>query len=335
METINTNVVKQQPKLTGQIGNTLIYVDPDLEDKKVEIVENGVYTIKADEKFDGLNEVEVVTNVNNIPETGVVVTACAADGSPMDIEIFGVKKIEEQYFLGGNGDKYGNFLRNALRSIIFHDDLSGYIPNYTFAYCKNLKNVEWKGMSSWGQATFEYCTALETATIPDGVTSIAGYNFRGCTALKTVYMPEGLTNIYDYTFQNCSKLNIKRLPSTLASFSSVAFANCTSITQLSMGGIKSFAWGSSSPSFYGCTGLRAVWIGSSIDSGLGRYAFQYASNMVKIFIDKPRAEVETFANYQYAFVNNANKTNIIVCNDDEGWMTQDEFDAIDWKNYTE
>lgn len=25
----------------------------------------------------------------------------------------------------------------------------------------------------------------------------------------------------------------------------------------------------------------------------------------------------------------------VICNDDEGWMTQEEFDAIDWATYTE
>ena len=64
MEEINKVIVKQQPKLTGQIGNTLIYVDPDLEDQKVDILENGVYTVKASEGFDGLNSVEVKADVN-------------------------------------------------------------------------------------------------------------------------------------------------------------------------------------------------------------------------------------------------------------------------------
>ena len=61
-----TSIIKQQPKLTGQIGNTIIYVDPDLEDKKIDIVENGVYTLRANEGYDGLNSVEVTAEVEPI-----------------------------------------------------------------------------------------------------------------------------------------------------------------------------------------------------------------------------------------------------------------------------
>ena len=47
--------------LTPKIGT--IVTDPILQDKSIEIIENGTQTISADEGYNGLNNVEVITNV--------------------------------------------------------------------------------------------------------------------------------------------------------------------------------------------------------------------------------------------------------------------------------
>jgi hypothetical protein len=52
--------------------------------------------------------------------------------------------------------------------------------------------------------------------------------------------------------------------------------------------------------------------------------------MTKFYIDLPRATVEGFVNYQYAFSNNAFSTDVIICNDDPDFITKAEFDTIDW-----
>ena len=49
----------------------------------------------------------------------------------------------------------------------------------------------------------------------------------------------------------------------------------------------------------------------------------------KIYINLPRETVESFTSYQYAFMDDTSKTNIIVCNDDEGFITIEEFDALE------
>ena len=33
----------------------------------------------------------------------------------------------------------------------------------------------------------------------------------------------------------------------------------------------------------------------------------------------------------FAFMNNTTKTGIIICNDDTGFITKEEFDTIDWR----
>jgi hypothetical protein len=52
-------------KLVPLVGK--IVTDPILQDKTIEITENGTQTITADEGYNGLNNVEVVTNVTESP----------------------------------------------------------------------------------------------------------------------------------------------------------------------------------------------------------------------------------------------------------------------------
>jgi hypothetical protein len=63
--------------------------------------------------------------------------------------------------------------------------------------------------------------------------------------------------------------------------------------------------------------------------------FYNCTNLQKIFINLPRATVETFFGYKTFFTANSNTTVSIICNDDADFITQEEFDAIDWSTYTE
>ena len=86
--------------------------------------------------------------------------------------------------------------------------------------------------------------------------------------------------------------------------------------------------------FKDCSKLAGVWIGSSIE-GIGSFAFMGCYAIKKMFIDLPRATVEAMTGYAQGFSNGTIFTSKIICNDDEGFMTQEEFDAIDWATYEE
>lgn len=68
--------------------------------------------------------------------------------------------------------------------------------------------------------------------------------------------------------------------------------------------------------------------GVDTKSGLNRYTF--STNTSKIYIDLPRSVVETFDNYNYAFMDSTSSTSKakIVCNDDEDFVTEEEFKEL-------
>ena len=177
--------------------------------------------------------------------------------------------------------------------------------------------------------------------MPDTIKSFGAHVFYGNNNLELDHLPADLEGSLNQngTFQKCSKLNIKTIPDgvTLMTGSNL-FAECVGLTQISVRNVTSF--GSNNydnvACFLNCTGLKAAWIGPAITSnGFGRYTFIGCAGIRKLFIDKPRATVESFKNYPYAFSNGTFGTDIIVCNDDPDFMTKEEFDAIDWSTYTE
>lgn len=79
-----------------------------------------------------------------------------------------------------------------------------YIRRVTFAEGSELKTI--------GKQAFDYCTKLESITIPDSVTSIGEGAFRGCEALTSIDIPENVTSLEGYTFYGCTNLNEITIP---------------------------------------------------------------------------------------------------------------------------
>ncbi len=66
-----------------------------------------------------------------------------------------------------------------------------------FMNCAALTRVTFGGNSikTISGSTFEGCTALETAALPEGVEMIGQRAFNGCTSLKTITVPASVTSI--------------------------------------------------------------------------------------------------------------------------------------------
>lgn len=317
-----TSIVRQQPKLTGQIGNTLIYIDPDLEDQKVDIVKNGVYTLRANEGFDGLNSVEVVTNVPNdlgekyILETGYP-TSGTVQNQPTKVYIKGFRTIPAYMF--GNPESTSAYNRgDRITDLVIDGDTT-----------------------EIGLKAFYQCSRLVNITLPDTITKIETKAFTSCKKMLLDKLPSSLKGLdYNGVFNYCQSITIKTIPDSVTNINgSQYFANCIGLTQMSMKNVTSIVGSSSSNGvFYNCTGLKAVWIGSTISS-MGSYVFQGCTSITKIYIDLPRATVEAMTGYDKAWsyisssAGQTLTTDIIVCNDDEGFITKEEFDAIDWSTY--
>ena len=148
--------------------------------------------------------------------------------------------------------------------------------------------------------------------------------------LEKVTLNNGLTTVNERSYCDCSKLIDIVIPDSVTTLGQNCFISCSNLKKISGNGITSiYSSSANSSSFRNCENLKKVWIGSSItNSGLGRYCFNSATNLNAIYINLPRATVESFTNYQYAFMNNTSKTGIIVCNDDAGFISKADFDAL-------
>ena len=107
-------------------------------------------------------------------------------------------------FNGGNANT-----AVKLKSVVFADN----------ATCQSI-----------GGGAFQYCTALESVTLPEGLTSIGGGAFQYCTALESVTLPEGLTSIGASAFNGCSRLSTIYYNAKNATIESNTFASCGNAT---------------------------------------------------------------------------------------------------------
>ena len=234
-----------------------------LQDKAIEITENGTQTITADEGYDGLNNVSVTTNIEasgGAVEKGFKINGFDEEGYPNDIEFVGMTAIPIHY---------------------------GSTTNYN--------------------------------TVPYGVFS----------RVKKITFNEGIESIDEYAFRYNKQLTVLKLPDSVKTVGYYAFDNCSSLIQVSMSGITNLYSVGNYGSFSNCTFLKAVWLGGAVTS-IGGHAFKSDYALGKIFINLPRTSVEALSDYSLKW-GATNAT--VICNDDEGFMTQEEFDAIDWATY--
>lgn len=343
--------------LVPKIGK--IVTDPILQDKSITITENGTTNILADEGYDGLNNVEVTTNIESsgggeTPEKGFVIKAWDTSGYPTKMQIIGIDIIPSYAFSSASSNTKC-FVGSKLEEVILPESTTN-IQQYAFAYCENLVNINLtNNLTIIGANAFNTCTNLALTNLPDSLTTIETYTFFNCRNLALTSLPNSLISIGSYAFNTCSNLALTSLPDNLTSIESYAFQRCGNLALTSLpDGVKSIgkntfavctglkqlsfnasisATNASNSAFYNCSGLRAVWIGDLI-SALTQYAFCGCSKLKYIYINKPRTTVESFAGYSYKFINNTSSTIEIICNDDEGFMTKAEFDAIDWVTYT-
>lgn len=197
------------------------------------------------------------------------------------------------------------------------------------------------GLTSLPDYAFKFHTTLAYGTLftkiqsfdfNNVVTSLGFAALQSNSQLTEIKNWGSLTRIGKYGLANCTSFNPKILPDSVTYLDDYAFIGNTGMTQLSMNNVTTInGYSNNAGAFNGCTGLKAVWLGSAIYY-IYRYSFQGCTSLQKMYIDLPRATVEAKTGYPYAFMNDNTKTGIIVCNDDEGFITKEQFDATDWSS---
>ena len=308
--TITSNTTTTLQKDSGYDGLGIVEVTtnvtPNLQNKSLTITENKTTTIEKDSGYDGLGTVTVTTNVSGgtTPTKGYVINSWNANGYPTDITTYGYTIIWD-YLFSNPATNYGNFVE--LTNITLNNGIAQITTN-----------------------AFKNCGKLTSILFPNSLTRIRNSAFLNCSHLALTSLPSTITEIEDYAFENCTNLAITTIPDGVTQVVQNTFKNCTNIKKLSMNNIAYINGNSSTNgTFIGCTGLKQVWIGSAIQGKwFYRYSFNGCTNLEKMYIDLPRATVEAFTNYQYAFMNDTSKTGIIICNDDAGFIDKATFDAL-------
>ena len=85
-----------------------------------------------------------------------------------------------------------------------------------------------------GSRAFKDCSALETITLPDDLTSIEESALENCTTLTEVNIPDGIATIKSNAFKGCTALEEVVLPNSLEVVEDSAFEGCSALTAITV-----------------------------------------------------------------------------------------------------
>ena len=273
--------------------------------------------------------VDSIQTGGDLPTKGFIVNEWDANGYPTKVTTVGLTKIPTEYFRNFSGS-YLN-IGSTIREVVFPSEVTE-IDGNCFYSNTIITNVSMPSVTSIKANCFYYCSNLLLSELPAQLAVLEVGTFDSCKKITVDKIPNAITTIYGATFRSCTgikKMNLNNVETVEAN----AFRGSGLYSFYAPSIINLYGSSGSQKSFGDCLNLKAVWIGSSITT-MHRYVFGGDTNLKKIYIDLPRTTVENMANYNYAWMNDTTKTGIIVCNDDTGFLTAEQFNAIDWETYT-
>lgn len=211
------------------------------------------------------------------------------------------------------------------------------VGNSAFYGCTGITSLTLHSTTTLGGSVFCGCTGLVTVTLDGSTFNLPSNVFQQCTNLSTIDTTK-LTIVPQFGFDNCRNLSVSQFHNTtdFGVYGANIFRGCKKIYQLSFPLLKGILPNAQQyATFSGCN-IKAIWLGSSIaTNGLNQYSFRSATELRRIFFDLPRVTVEAMPQYANKFSGNTvHSTCEIICNDDSGWLTLAQFDAIDWEHYS-
>lgn len=134
-----------------------------------------------------------------------------------------------------------------------------------------------EGVTSVGDYSFRYFSAVKEIVFSSTIRSIGKFAFTGC-GVETLSIPDSVTSVGVNAFEYCANLKGGSFP--CANVGDYVFQFCTSLTSLDwLDGVKSLGTGA----FRGCSGLVDVKLPDSITS-IGAGVFASCANLEKVYL---------------------------------------------------
>lgn len=158
---------------------------------------------------------------------------------------------------------------NNLTSLIIPSGVTG-IGDVAFYNCSSLTSINLPNVTSIGNSCFSGCSRLAAITIPETAVSIGNNAFEGCSSLTAIVIPASVTSIGNDAFKSTglesivvdagntvydSRNNCNAIIRTETN--ELLFGSDNTVISEGVERIKGYA-------FTGCSGLRSVFIPSSV-----------------------------------------------------------------------
>lgn len=172
----------------------------------------------------------------------------------------------------------------------------GYMEGFEFTYCNSLESVDIsEGHTVVTTGMFCGCSLLSAVSLPSSLKEISGelYTqgaFQYCEALKSIALPEGLISI-GYSAFFCSGLESITLPANLTSLSSGVFNSCP---QLHDARIPSAIKILPASTFYSCSALESVEISDNVEV-IEPYCFEHCLSLKEVKLSENLKEIGEYA----------------------------------------
>lgn len=257
---------------------------------------------------------------------------------------------------------YGNayYVKQVIKSVTLGNKVKNVGTRAFYMETFDITIPSINSIETIGERCFYQCTSLqEEIFLPNiktfGIDAFKGESSGGRTSVKKVHLGTNITYLPNSCFASSSleEINVDNI-TTLGnnvfnrtnvkkfSFKNLSgatqtgtFANNISLIQFSSNtGNIGGSYVNTNAVFYNDTSLKAVWLGSATKYMPFAGTFYMCSGLKYIYINETRAIVETNSYYSTLWSNNTVASDcVVICNDDDGFITQEEFDAIDWENY--
>ena len=144
------------------------------------------------------------------------------------------------------------------------------IGNYAFNYCSELESVSIPSTASLiSTSIFYLCGVLKGVNIPSGNTTLGASLFNSCSSLANVSIPSSVTQISNAMFSGCYSLQNISIPSGVTSIGNNAFANCYTLQSISIPSGVTVIYYSA---FQTCSSLERIDIPSTVaEIGYGTF----------------------------------------------------------------